>query len=79
MANILFLAVENLRQYRGSPPRQGSLLHLVYESAMPNNGMQRTRAIALLSSTLNRRSPLMPGVMPPECNSVKLRMLTPSL
>lgn len=27
-----------------------------------NNGMQRTRATAFLSYTLNGRSPLMPGV-----------------
>jgi hypothetical protein len=42
MANILFLAVENLRQYRRSPLLEGSVLHLVYESAMPNNGMHPT-------------------------------------
>jgi hypothetical protein len=42
MANILFVVVENLRQYRRSPPIEGSVLHLVYESAQPNNGMHPT-------------------------------------
>src|SRR5205085_9765417 len=42
MANILFVVVENLRQYRRSPPAGGSVLHLVYESAKPNNGMHPT-------------------------------------
>jgi CubicO group peptidase (beta-lactamase class C family) len=37
---------------------------LFSSSAPPNNGMQRTRATAFSLSTLNRRSPLMPGVMP---------------
>jgi hypothetical protein len=32
------------------------------EKPAPNNGMQRTRAAAFLSCTLNGRSPLMPGV-----------------
>jgi hypothetical protein len=43
MANILFVVVENLRQYPGSPPFEGSVLRLVYESATPNNGMHPTR------------------------------------
>jgi hypothetical protein len=42
MAKILFVVVENLRQYRGSPPLRGSVLHLVYESARPNSAMQPT-------------------------------------
>jgi hypothetical protein len=42
MADILFLVVENLRRYLGSPPSQGSVLHLVYESAKSNNGMHPT-------------------------------------
>jgi hypothetical protein len=42
MAKLLFLAVENLRQYCGSPPVEGSLLHLVYESKGHNNGMHPT-------------------------------------
>jgi len=43
MANILFVVVENLRQYRRSPPFGESVLHLVYESAPPNNGLHPTR------------------------------------
>src|SRR5205085_8481063 len=42
MVNILFVVVENLRQYRRSPPSGGSVLHLVYESAAANNGMHPT-------------------------------------
>src|SRR5918992_6134031 len=42
MADILFVVVENLRQYHGSPFQQGSVLHLVYESAASNNGMHPT-------------------------------------
>jgi hypothetical protein len=42
MANILFVVVENLRQYRRSPLLEESVLHLVYESAKPNNGMHPT-------------------------------------
>jgi hypothetical protein len=48
MAKILFVVVENLRQYRRSPPLRGSVLHLVYESATPNNGMHPTRDTAAL-------------------------------
>jgi hypothetical protein len=48
MANILFVVVENLRQYHGSPPLQGSVLHLVYESAAHNNGMHPTADTLLL-------------------------------
>jgi hypothetical protein len=48
MANILFLAVENLRQYRRSPPLEGSVLHLVYESAAHNNGMHPTADTSLV-------------------------------
>jgi len=36
------VVVENLRQYHGSPLSQGSVLHLVYESAASNNGMHPT-------------------------------------
>jgi hypothetical protein len=49
MANILFVVVENLRQYHGSPPLQGSVLHLVYESARHNNGMHPTADTATSS------------------------------
>jgi hypothetical protein len=42
MTNILFLVVENFRQYYGSPPCQGSLLHLVYESAPSNISIHPT-------------------------------------
>src|SRR5437868_8551703 len=42
MANILFVVVENLRQYHGSPPLQGSVLHLVYESKVSNKSLNRT-------------------------------------
>jgi hypothetical protein len=42
MANILFVVVENLRQYCRSPLVQGSVLHLLCESAPPNNGMHPT-------------------------------------
>jgi hypothetical protein len=42
MANILFLVVENLRQYYGSPSLQESVLHLLCESARHNNGMHPT-------------------------------------
>jgi len=48
MANILFLAVENLRQYRRSPPFAESVLHLVYESAPPNNGLHPTAGTPLV-------------------------------
>jgi hypothetical protein len=48
MANILFLVVENLRQYRRSPLHQESVLHLVYESARYNNGMHPTANSAAL-------------------------------
>jgi hypothetical protein len=48
MANILFLVVENLRQYRRSPLLEESLLHLLCESAMPNNGMHPTANCAAL-------------------------------
>ncbi len=48
MANILFVVVENLRQYYGSPPLQESVLHLVCESAPPNNGMHPTANSAAL-------------------------------
>jgi hypothetical protein len=43
MANMLFVVVENLRQYHGSSPSQGSVLHLVYEFAKHNKGMRPTR------------------------------------
>jgi hypothetical protein len=42
MANTLFVVVENLRQYRRSPPLEESVLHLVYESAAYNNGRHPT-------------------------------------
>ena len=42
MAHILFVEVENLRQYYGSPRCQGSVLHLLCESAASNNGMHPT-------------------------------------
>jgi hypothetical protein len=42
MAMVLFVEVENLRQYHGSPSSWGSVLHLVYESAPHNNGMHPT-------------------------------------
>src|SRR2546423_787615 len=38
--------------------------------------MQRTRASAFLSCTLNGRSPLMPGVMPLNVSCVKRRIIT---
>jgi hypothetical protein len=62
MANILFLAVENLRQYRRSPPLGESVLHLVYESAKSNNGLHPTADTLLLifDNLAGRR--VMPGV-----------------
>jgi hypothetical protein len=55
MANILFVVVENLRQYRRSPLLEESVLHLVYESAAPNNGMHPTaNSVALMRKTPNR-------------------------
>jgi len=42
MANILFVVVGNLRQYYSSPPLQESVLHLLCESALSNNGMHPT-------------------------------------
>jgi len=36
---------------------------LLIATPMSNNGMQRTRASAFISCTLNVRSPLMPGVL----------------
>ncbi len=66
MANILFVAVENLRQYHGSLPSQGSLLHLVYESAEPNKGMEPTGMseplIENLSGFEDASRRLIPGV-----------------
>src|SRR5687768_15093908 len=43
MTRVLFVVVENHRQYCGSPPYKGSVLHLVCESREHNNGMHRTR------------------------------------
>jgi hypothetical protein len=52
MTNILFVVVENLRQYRRSPPSQGSVLHLVYESARHNNAMHPTaNSVAFIRET----------------------------
>src|SRR5437870_4066875 len=45
MANILFVVVENLRQYRRSPPSGGSVLHLVYESAKIPARRKRNRRL----------------------------------
>jgi hypothetical protein len=42
MAKILFVVVENLRQYCCSPPLRGSVLHLVYESAESNKSLKPT-------------------------------------
>jgi hypothetical protein len=64
MANILFVVVENLRQYYGSPPLQESLLHLLCESARPNNGVHPTpRHAAFHDSWKGAR--MMPSVMLP--------------
>jgi hypothetical protein len=52
MAKILFVVVENLRQYRGSPRHQGSVLHLVYEFAQPNKAMQPTASRLILARDL---------------------------
>jgi hypothetical protein len=57
MANILFVVVENLRQYRRSPPDERSVLHLVYESATSNNGMHPTAN----SVTFIRKTPWLTG------------------
>ena len=62
MANILFLAVENLRQYRRSPPSGGSVLHLVYESAQSNDGRHPTRDTAALMLINLAGGRVMPGV-----------------
>jgi hypothetical protein len=43
MANILFVVVENLRQYCRSPLLEESVLHLLGESAQANNAMHPTR------------------------------------
>jgi len=48
MANILFVVVENHRQYRGSPLSQESVSHLVYEFAHPDNGMHPTAKSSVL-------------------------------
>jgi len=65
MANILFLVVENLRQYRRSPLLEGSVLHLVYESARHNNGMHPTAdTLPVINLNLAGRR-VMPGVMTP--------------
>jgi len=62
MANILFVVVENLRQYRRSPPFGESVLHLVYESARANNGMHPTRnSAAFILNLAGGR--VMPSVM----------------
>ena len=45
---ILFLVDKNLRQYYGSPLLQGSLLHLLVESAASNNDMHPTANSAAL-------------------------------
>jgi hypothetical protein len=61
MANILFLFVENLRQYCDAPPLEGSVLNLVYESASPNNVMHPTRhSAALIIHDSSGR--VMPGI-----------------
>jgi hypothetical protein len=63
MTNILFVVVENLRQYRRSPLHQESVLHLVYESAQHNNGMHPSRNSAALKLKGNSGR-VMPGVRP---------------
>jgi hypothetical protein len=64
MANSLFLAVENLRQYHGSPQHQGGVLHLVYESALYNKRMHATAdtRYVIISRGAGRR--VMRGVRP---------------
>src|SRR4051812_5784308 len=70
MANILFVVVENLRQYCRSPPLEGSVLHLVCESRASNKSINRTRNQLAFYNQCGLRA----GYLPRWAAAVKLKL-----
>jgi hypothetical protein len=83
MANILFVVVENLRQYGRSPPCQESLLHLLCESAFDNSGVSPSDARlgqvkqSALATDVLRRLPLFEDASVSEILDIRRELQTP--